>query len=962
MKVFISNHLEKLIDLLQETINQPHRHPLSKKWILVPSEYFKQEILLRWAYKTGIATGFTILTFQEAMNRVFPNIPCRSELMLKIEQSLDFIKETAIHSYLLSGSQEKRLAFCYQLSSVFLSYLYQDPFKFSEWLNRKGWQQDIWNAVFKNQNPWEKMITLPGMVCIFHPYFMTQHELKAFENKNSYCFLFSPCSIFWGDFKSQYEQSVILSKASNLQTRELLNYFDQDHPLLSNWGKEGQKLLETFEEQESFDYYENNEKQIAVCQIQQEMLNLISIEKMRDHSIQIHSAPTRFREVEIVWEIIQRLSVEPREILVLVPNIEEYASIIEFIFQSRKGRCDYTVLGLPSHLKSSFIQGFKDLIQLPRLRYSIESFEKILFCPSFLKRFQLNGEDAKQLKKWIAVSNIHYDLQADHTLCWKAGTQRLMEALITTSETRQFSLNISQADLLNIWVSILKLLEEKLDYIEKEKSLTLKEWSLFLQDFIKTFFYIESSEEYVLFEIEKLKYWELEGAFSFSIIEKILQAIFDRIVIDRSVGNAQSVRFVPLHKGSITPAQVLIVMGMEEQTFPRNSYYSSLYEMNPPHQAEEDRYLFLEAFCHVRDTLVLTYSRFNDEDGKLQKYSCLIQELIDYLPHLKIMDHPISAFDSWYFQETNFQSCSLVHWNVLRKKHNMRSLEKIKPILPPLDFYKIDIRQLKLLARHPVRFFFQERFDMKFIQQDQETELLLSPLEMSRLRKRSLNQSIDELLKDSEKEGVLPLGNFKKAACLSIKKEIQTYHQTLEKLQIDPSSIYSIELREDCLVPQKVDDKFWVYPALSVKNSLGKDICIVGKIEDICPQGLVFHGEGNISDLLKIWPQFLILKNLQLPHDCNALFTKKGAINPLQNKSPLMDLALYIEYTEKALRTPSPLIPSWASTLFKKNKIPEIDEEDKITNWAHKRQLLPSYVDWYQEWIDDLKRIFHELL
>jgi exodeoxyribonuclease V gamma subunit len=144
------------------------------------------------------------------------------------------------------------------------------------------------------------------------------------------------------------------------------------------------------------------------------MLTLSVSEKIVDDSIQIHSAPSKLREVEVVWEIIQRLPFKPSEILVLAPDMQSYAPFVELVFHQRGGPFDFAIFCLEARSKSSLMQGLETLLELSHYRFSKESVEKLLFCPPFLKKFDFTIDDAHLLLKWINEVHIRYDLRGDH--------------------------------------------------------------------------------------------------------------------------------------------------------------------------------------------------------------------------------------------------------------------------------------------------------------------------------------------------------------------------------------------------------------------------------------------------------------------------------------------------------------------------------------------------------------------
>jgi exodeoxyribonuclease V gamma subunit len=628
--------------------------------------------------------------------------------------------------------------------------------------------------------------------------------------------------------------------------------------------------------------------------------------------------------------------------------MHSYAAAIELVFRQRSGSFDFAIFCLEARSKSPLMQGLEALLELPRFRFSKESVEKLLFCPPFLKRFGFEIKEAHLLQKWIGEVHIRYDLSGDHPGSWEAGLKRLVESLVRTARENHLTIDFSDADLLSRWIDVIQLFQLELQPISNE--LSLKEWSKKLRALVDQFL-APDPDDSLMRELEKLQQMDIEGTFPFSSIERILKNIFQQKSGAVQGSHLQAVRFASLEKGALIPAKAIILMGMEEGSFPRQDPPSSLQQLPVPHRIEEDKYLFLEAFCSAREMLIMTYLRIHPEDGKSQKPCSMVEELSQYCSNLPIVDHPFSPFDASYYQEDGFRSFSKPHFEALHKEHHS---EKRVPILPPVPLSALDIRMLRKLARHPLQFFFEERLGIDFEWKQQSTEFVLSPLDMARLRKGSLKRPLEELLGEMEKEGRLPVGSFSKAAVQKIKNEIESYHEMLEKLQIRPEEIYAIELKSSCRQRTQIDEHTWIYPALHIKN-----IVVQGRIDEMSSQGLLFHGEDTLADQLKIWPIYLIAGNLGLSHPMNLLLTKKGKVSELKPSREALER--YILYAEKALTMPSPLHPKWARGLFKEGKIP-VSEEDEIIQWAQKRDLLPPIDLWLKAWSPYLQEAVNELL
>ncbi|MGH7889537.1 MAG: exodeoxyribonuclease V subunit gamma, partial [Thermodesulfobacteriota bacterium] len=728
MKIFVSNHLEILAEALKEELFQGSLHPFTKKWVVVPNEGIKHNLFLRWAHDPDlqVAAGVKMITWPEAMRRLFPNLPTKTELSLKIEAALnhDLLYAEPLFLYLTQGGSARKTVLCEKMSALFLQYLIQPEEKISDWLKQPGWQQSLWRAVFRNEM---SCGTLEGLVYLFHPSQLSLYQLAAFKKMDAHCFLFSPCAMYWGDFRTFREQRFLLKRAGQAQ-EELAHYFENEHPLLANWGLKGRELLSLFEDQEWTDRYQEPSGDSVLKILQREMLALTIETKKIDDSIQIHSAPSKLREVEVVWEIIQRLPFEPREILVLAPDMQSYAPIIELVWRQRGGPFDFAIFGLEARSKSPLMQGLENLLDLPKFRFSKESVEKLLFCPPFLKRFGFDLEEVRRLSLWMSRVHVRYDLK-DHSGSWEAGLKRLIDALVLTIKEDRLSIEFSEADLLSRWILVIQLFEKDLTTLDTPRS--LKEWLKVLRSLVETFFALDSDDD-LIHEFEKLQHIEIEGVFPFVTIERILKNIFQQNTGAVQASHLQAVRFVSLEKGALIPAKAVILMGMEEGSFPRQDLPCSLEQLHVASRVEEDKYLFLEALCSAREMFFMTYTRICPGDGKSQKVCPVVEELRRYCTGVPITDHPTSPFDPSYFQGEGFQSYSLHHFETLRLKK--RTEEKKVPVLSEINFSTIDIRRLRKLARHPLQFFFEERLGIDFEWKERDTEFVLSPLEMARLR------------------------------------------------------------------------------------------------------------------------------------------------------------------------------------------------------------------------------------
>ena len=115
MKVFLSNQLTELAEVLRQNLIDEVDSPLEKRWVIVPSEDVKLDLYLRWLKKSDVITGIKTITYSELIRKMFPELPSKMELALRIETALDSIGE--LKNYL--DNHLRKLDLSNELSSLF---------------------------------------------------------------------------------------------------------------------------------------------------------------------------------------------------------------------------------------------------------------------------------------------------------------------------------------------------------------------------------------------------------------------------------------------------------------------------------------------------------------------------------------------------------------------------------------------------------------------------------------------------------------------------------------------------------------------------------------------------------------------------------------------------------------------------------------------------------------------------
>lgn len=818
--IFFSNRQEKLFDLLGEQLFSASSRPFEKRMVVAASPAVKSAMMQHFAKdpSLNIATGMHILTLSQALAELIVyqspqerrKIPTHLELCFQIEHSLinllqhhdvdhpylsilfRYLEFTPSHPPLFAKSN-KLQDLCKTLSTLFLTYGLFGGKRLNHWQKQPGWQQMLWHQAFSEETGWtfpykelqnEVRIDFPIHLIGFH--FLPKLYVDFFSRLKSIYYLLSPCALFWTDMHSDKERAFF--KNSMLQ--------EDHHPLLANMGKLARKFLNTLDEKNPLTeehYIEPKEGPLTLLQaVQKDLLDLGSLEtyeplslEQNDRSIQLHAASSKQREVEILYDILETILLEhkgdeepiqPCDIHVFSPDINDYAPFIHMVFGAKDSCLDYTISDLKFSASNSFIQGFKLLLKIPSQRFDTTSMFTFFENGNFLEKFHLCEGDVRTLKKWVEETHIHsgvdqkqrdtFLLQASaqekmiedtNTGTWESGFDRLLLGLalfqdqpFSSTLAASNSLDLQNCELLGEWIQIIQSLAIDLKPLSEEVQWSLSSWADYLQSLATTYFKMGPEDAELFIELEQLfcslKHLEDKPpGFGFESIQYALEEILDAKGASFQTSHVQAVHFRSLQPGSATPAKVVCLIGIEEEAFPRITPKQSLSEMKEepsadfyPSKTEEDRMLFLEQLLSARSYFLMSYQRLSVSDFKEQSCSILALDLFSYLDKYfrtkeealpskaLVWSHPTSSFDQQYYLADAYPKN---HRPLFFGAAKALYSPKKDPLTPFLEAFHqstqvleeaqekeitIDLLSLTKLSRSPLQFYFNEVLGIYF--------------------------------------------------------------------------------------------------------------------------------------------------------------------------------------------------------------------------------------------------------
>jgi len=670
--------------------------------------------------------------------------------------------------YRLSRRMERRLiGISHHLTQLFQDYGRYAGRLMAQWdvSPNAGWQSRLWRYLFNGKTGWnyssralqsaQPMPIHSSTIHFFSISFLTAGEFSFLDRLAAqlpiYYYTISPCAVFWSDVRSDKETAYLQNfwkqklgpfSPRLIQLEELLR---DRNPLLANFGRMGREMAYQVEESaaQTVAYYSMpssfrevtqeppfyddlylTESSVPLSILQAIQADLLLMRNPQDQpsfnfkeekrSIQLHIAPNKRREIEILYHNLLGLmhhdaTLRPRDILVMSPQIADYVPYIQSIFGSEKSELNYQILDLGLQTQNEIVQGFLQLMTLSEGKWDSSQLLQLFEHRSFQRRHHLTAADYHLIQEWIEQAGIRWgetthhrnDLlqrrhcqqgMVDETVIgtWDYGLTRLLTGLTTVLNQQNAPLletppcsaiEFSQGELLGQWIRLLESLRDDLAPLHDRTQLTIHDWVNYLHCLIDHYFQPDFEQPSSIEEKEELKnQLELlrvsarfceETLFPFQSIKTHLLHLFSQRGMTYQENQIETVRFcsfVPLRS---IPARVISLIGMQEGAFPRSPHTSSLNLMIGkeevdycPTSTDYDRYLFLEALHATQDYLLMSFPGYHSKDGKELQPSLLIEELFHYLDkfytiqqqkisHYCTFKHPFDSFDAQYFYKNS---------------------------------------------------------------------------------------------------------------------------------------------------------------------------------------------------------------------------------------------------------------------------------------------------------------------
>lgn len=532
----------------------------------------------------------------------------------------------------------------------------------------------------------------------------------------------------------------------------------------------------------------------------------------RDDSIQIHACHGATRQVEVLREVILGLladdpSLEPRDIVVMCPDIEQFAPLIEAAFGLggvvadtdgwHPGQRLQVRLADRSLVQTNPVLGVvQRLLALSDGRAEVSTVLDLAASEPVRRRFGFSDDDLDEITRWADETGVRWAFDAEHREpfglggyvqnTWRFGLDRVLAGVAVSDDARRFfgptlpydAIGSSDVDLAGRLAEFLDRIGHLADRLSGARP--AHAWVETLREAVSALTSVGWGDEWQIHQAER----ELAaiGADQADSTLDLRLSDVRALMADRLSGRPTRANF---RTGSLTvctmvpmrsvPHRVVCLLGLDDGVFPRaGSVNGDDVLLRRPLTGErdarsEDRQLLLDAVLAAGEHLVITYAGANEITGRGRPASVPLGELIDAVrataPSAEVVHHhPLQAFDPRNFADRSDAGRPTFSFDTAARDAAVASrADRSEPptlgelVLPAQDIEDVDLAALGAFLRAPVREFLRRRLGLKVFDDDAVLDDAI-PVELDGLQKWAVGSAmLKDLLAGADPDTALQL-------------------------------------------------------------------------------------------------------------------------------------------------------------------------------------------------------------
>ncbi|UBV16848.1 exodeoxyribonuclease V subunit gamma [Mycolicibacterium fortuitum] len=720
-----------LADGLADLLSHPPADPFAQELVLVPAKGVERWLSQRLSNRLGICAAVEFRNPRSLIAELTGTAdddPWSADamawpLLAAIDDNLDqpWCEPVATHlGHFETGDeyelrQGRRYAVARRLAGLFASYARQRPQLLVDWAGLPGdlsWQKPLWQALVERIDAepphvrhaktvarlTESRTDLPERLSLFGHTRLPVTEIELLTALSTHHDLH-----LWLPHPSDDLWQSLAAHTGPLPRREDNSHRDVRHPLLATLGRDLRELQRGLPVPDTDEYLSGTGYPDTLLGWLQSDIAANAVRpagrvpRREDRSVQVHSCHGPARQIEVLREVLLGLladdpTLEPRDILVMCPDIETYAPLITAGFGlgdvvPRTRGAQISIGAHPAHKlrvrladralvqTNPLLSVAASVLDLAGGRATASEVLNLAESDPVRARFGFTDDDLEAIAAWVREANIRWGFDQEHRSpygveflhnTWRFGIDRILAGVAMSDDSHAWlgttlpldDVSSNRVELAGRFAEFVEQLRSTVDQLSGVRP--LQEWLTALGSGIEALAY--SDEEWPAAQVQRefAEIIEDAGAGGTPMRLSDVRALLDRHLAGRPTranfrtGTLTVCTMVPMRS---VPHRVVCLVGLDDGVFPRLGAIDGDDALaRDPRTGErdirsEDRQLLLDAIGAATQTLVVTYTGANEYSGQARPPAVPLAELLDTLritaeqPVDVVTTHPLQPFD-----------------------------------------------------------------------------------------------------------------------------------------------------------------------------------------------------------------------------------------------------------------------------------------------------------------------------
>jgi exodeoxyribonuclease V gamma subunit len=481
-----------------------------------------------------------------------------------------------------------------------------------------------------------------------------------------------------------------------------------------------------------------------------------------DRSVQVHACHGRARQVEVLREVLLGLlaadsTLEPRDVLVMCPDIETYAPLVSAADRSLRQT-------------NPLLATIARLLELADSRVTASQVLDLAALPPVSRRFDLSDDDLERIREWVSTSGVRWGLDAPHRApyslagirpnTWEAGLDRILLGAAMAEDDSGFvglalpldDVDSTSIDLAGRLAELVDRLEAALDSLSGERP--LRSWLSGLAESLATLTSVSDADDWQLAQAARELADVAEAAGDAATSAMLSLGDVRTVLADRLAGRPTRANF---RTGNLTmcsmvpmrsvPHRVVCLLGLDDGVFPRTSGVDGddVLARDPVvgerDRRSEDRQLLLDAVLAAEEHLVVLYTGADERTNTERPPAVPLGELLDVVDatvrttgtggarEQVVVHHPLQPFDARNFTPKALgvdPAFSFDRSGLAGARAAVQPRVSDPPFLatplPPMQLQPVPLDALVRFLEHPLRGFLRQRLQIALPDEGEELD------------------------------------------------------------------------------------------------------------------------------------------------------------------------------------------------------------------------------------------------